>query len=292
MTLTEQVNNVIASLTTDIKSNKLSLPSPPDLLIKIRHLMANDTTSSSDIAELVKHDANISGRLIKVANSAIFAARNPSSTVNAAVSRLGFKKVQNLITGLAISQNFISLKMRGLEKYLDNIWQQSNKVAALSYVLASKKSTVDPEQALLAGMVHNIGILPLILRLNSIPELKENSKVYLMVADVVVPKLYPSAGKLIMENWNFPKEIIQISTEHRNLNHQAESDNITDLADVVIVAYQLAQLSDLNALPEEGPEVLIQSPSFLKFWPNWQEAVTDLSSMMDDVDEMQHSMTS
>ncbi|PHS68196.1 MAG: hypothetical protein COB23_09475 [Methylophaga sp.] len=288
MSLTEQVNKVIASITDDIKNNKLSLPSPPDLLVKTRQIMRDDKTTSNDIAELVKHDANISGRLIKIANSVLFGARIPSTTVNAAVSRLGFKTVQNLITGLAIAQNFMSLNLRGLESYIEQIWQQSNKVASISYALAAKKSNVDPEQALLAGMVHNIGVLPLMLRLNKIPALGDNPKVYAMVADVVIPKLYVSAGKLIMDNWNFPDEITATVVEHRNLNY-ISGENI-DLTDIVIIAYHLAQISSFSVMVDEA-EHLIQSALFSKFWASPEVALEELSAISADIDEMQQSMS-
>ena len=89
LTLTEQVNAVTEALTQDIKNNKLELPSPPELLLELRRLGADPDTTINDIADLVKHDVNISGRLIKIANCALFASRNKVGTVQAAVMRLG-----------------------------------------------------------------------------------------------------------------------------------------------------------------------------------------------------------
>ena len=88
LTLTEQVNAVTEALTHDIKNNKLELPSPPELLLELRRLGADPDTTINDIADLVKHDVNISGRLIKIANCALFASRNKVGTVQAAVMRL------------------------------------------------------------------------------------------------------------------------------------------------------------------------------------------------------------
>ncbi len=120
------------------------------------------------------------------------------SSVKSAVSRLGLSRVQNLIIGLSIAQSM--MKTQDLDNYFKQCWQQSNHVAAISYVLAQQKSTIDLEQALLAGMIHNIGALPLILRLNLISDLKNNAHILKMVADVVIPKLYASAGSLVMKS--------------------------------------------------------------------------------------------
>jgi HD-like signal output (HDOD) protein len=287
-TLTEQVNAVTKTLTQDIKNNKLDLPSPPELLISIRQLGANPDTTTNDIADLVKHDVNISGRLIKIANCALFTSRHQVSTVQAAITRLGQKKVQSLVTGLVIGQQIMRSKTKGLEAFCKQSWQDSNNVAALCYVLAQKKTKLDPEQALLAGIVHNIGSLPLTLKLNTIPALKEQPKIMGLVADVVIPKLYPKAGQLIMQSWHFAPEIIVVAREHLNLARTG-SDNI-ELADLVLIAHQLNQIDNIDQ--ELIPEQLVASPAFRKFWSDWPTAVSELSEFDEDLKQMKSDISS
>jgi len=283
-TLTQQVNAALATLTDDIRSNKLELPSPPDILIKVRNIANDEQSTADDIAELIIQDAHISGRLIKVANCALFGARHHVTSVKAAVSRLGIAKVQNLIIGLSIAQNLMQSKTRGLESFFDNSWQQSNTVAAISYVLAQKTTTIDPEQALLAGMVHNIGTLPLLLRLNKIPELRINPKVLMMVADVVVPKLYANAGKLVMESWNFSTDIINIAKSHCDFKRE-HTETIT-LDDIVFTAHQI-YLSGEADLPEK----LTTNVVFQKFWPTHEEAVIGFHLLKQDIDEVKNDIS-
>tara|TARA_R110002111_G_scaffold108420_2_gene167141 strand:- start:1475 stop:2350 length:876 start_codon:yes stop_codon:yes gene_type:complete len=285
-TLTEQVNAVTETLTQDIKSNKLDLPSPPELLVSIRQLGADPDTTTNDIADLVKHDVNISGRLIKIANCALFASRHQVSTVHAAITRLGQKKVQSLVTGLVIGQQIMRNKTKGLEAFCQQSWQNSNAVAAWSYALAQKKTKLDPEQALLAGIVHNIGALPLTLKLNTIPALKEDPKILSLVANVVIPKLYPRAGQLIMQSWHFAPEIIVVAREHLNLS-RAGSENI-ELADLVLMAHQINQITELSE--DKVPEQLVLSPCFKKFWPDWPTAVIELMAWQADIKQMKSEM--
>lgn len=289
-TLTEQVNAIISTLTQDIKNNKLDLPSPPELLLKIRKLSASPSTTSKDIAELIKHDINISGRLIKVANSSLFGSRHHVNTVQNAITRLGQKRVQSLVTGLTIGQMLTQSKIQGLSNYCKQTWQDSNSVAAISYVLAQKKSKIDPEQALLAGMVHNIGILPLALKLNRISELKENPRVMKLVADIVIPKLYGSAGRLILKSWNFSSELIEITTEHRNLTYNtSESINLTD---IIITAYHLNQLNNENTTKNVSEKSqFIKSPAFHKLWQDWDEANQELNELTDNIKKTQDDLS-
>jgi HD-like signal output (HDOD) protein len=287
MTITEQINAAIAELSADIKNNKLELPSPPDMRLKVRALAHNDHTKAEDFANLVKFDPNISGRIIKIANSALFGGRVHISSVQSAVARLGMSKIQNLITGLAIAQNFMNAKTRGLENYFNEIWQQSNKVSAICYVLAHQKTNIDPEQALLAGMVHNIGVLPLILRLNKISALYNEPKLLLHVANQVVPKLYPKAGKMILDKWNFSPVIASVAFTHNQLDR--ESTGPIDLNDLVLIACELNKLSDFTECATI-PETFVNSTMFQKLWPSWIEASTDLSHLKDQIEQINNSI--
>ena len=288
MTLTQQVNDVIATLSKDIKNNKLELPSPPDLILNIRALIADQKTTTDDIAALIKQDPHIAGRLIKVANCSLFGARQHVTDVKSAVSRLGLSRVQNLIIGLSIAQNMMKSRTRELDDYFERCWKQSNHVAAISYVLAQQKSSIDPEQALLAGMVHNIGTLPLVLRLNRIPDLKNNAHVFKMVADVVLPKLYASAGSLVMKSWNFAPNIISIALSHCDLIR--ESKGPTDLDDLVLIAYQLdISLNDITQL-DELPENILNTTAFKKLWPNKEKAIEELTQYKVEIDQMKQSI--
>lgn len=288
MTLTQQVNAVLSTLTQDVKDNKLELPSPPDLLVKIRTLVSNKETTSDDIAELVQHDPNISGRLVKVANCALFGSRHHVDSIKAAVARLGFEKVQNLIIGLSIAQSFMKSKTPYLDEYFSQCWQQSNHVAAISYVLAQHKSSIDPEKALLAGMVHNIGALPLLLRLSHIPELSTYPNVFEAVANVVIPKLYANAGRLVMESWNFPPEIVNVALSHSDLNRV--DDKSMTLDDIVTIAYRISTLADQTDI-KSASITMTETPVFKKFWPNIEIAEQDLKSYQDEITQMKHHIT-
>jgi HD-like signal output (HDOD) protein len=286
--LAQRVNTVVAELSQDIKNNTLHIPSPPDLLVKIRQLTESDDVTSQAIAELVQYDPNTSGRLIKVANCALYGGRREVRDITAAVSRLGLQQVRNLLIGLSIAQNFINSKSKGLEQFFKDAWLQSNTVAAYSYIIAEQKSTIKPETALLAGMVHNIGVLPLVLRLNEVAELRDNVELRKGVAKLVIPKLYPRAGKLIMDTWHFPAEISAIALSHSDLTLPSEGE--ISLTDIVQIAYQLSLISDFND-EEKANDAFCGSDAFKKCWSNWAEASAELTSLAEKIDQVKYSIT-
>jgi HD-like signal output (HDOD) protein len=287
-TLTEQVNEVIASLQADIKNNTLDIPSPPDLLVKVRRLTASPNSTAQQLADLVKHDINLSGRLIKVANSALFGFRHQATSAHSAIARLGQNRVQSLVIGLLVGQRLIESKTVGLEDFCRKAWQDSNNVAAISYVLASVKSDLDPEHALLAGMVHNVGVLPLLLKLNKVDSLKSNPRVMSLVAEAVIPKLYQSAGKLILKSWNFPDDIIEVTKSHRNYDSPVSSD-IT-LSDIVFIAYHLNQLKVADGEIEFSDSFITSIP-FKKLWHSQEEALKDFDDIKDKIKQVKYDIT-
>jgi len=288
-TLTLKVNKALADLTAEIKNNQLQIPSPPDLLIKVRAVIANKEKGLKNIVELVKLDPNISGRLIKVANCALLPSRYQATDVKSAVSRLGASKVQSLVTSLIIAQNFMKYRTKNIQTYFDAAWQQSNNVAAINYVLAAKKTNIDPEHALLAGIVHNIGVLPLVLRLNEIPLFKAQPELFHKVANAVIPKLYPKAGKLILDKWNFPKETVGIALSHTKI--MRESTGIIDINDITLISSELNKLSDFTDV-DVVPESLISSPTFLKLWDSWEDASNDLRRLRPEINDMKQDISS
>ncbi len=286
--LAQRVNIVLAELNDDIKNNKLHIPSPPDLLLKIRTLTESEDVTSQDIANLVQFDPNTSGRLIKVANCALFGSRYQISNITSAVSRLGLSRVRNLLIGLSIAQNFITAKTKGLEKTVKQTWLQSNLVAAISYTIALKKTDINPEEALLAGMIHNIGVLPLTLRLNELKELRDNQQLRDHVAGIVIPKLYPRAGKLIMDTWHFPAELSQIALSHPDLSVVSEGE--ISLSDIVQIAYQLSLLDSYDD-EETASDAFCGSDAFKKFWSNWPEASAELTELRPQFDQISYDIT-
>ena len=135
----------------------------------------------------------------------------------------------------------------------------------------AKIKKLDPEQALLSGIVHNIGSLPLTLKLNTVPALKEEPKIMALVADVVIPKLYPKTGQLIMQSWHF------------------SPDNI-ELVGLVLIAHQSNQMAHIDE--KHIPEQLVASPAFRKFWPDWPTAVLELKEFDGDLKQMKSDISS
>ena len=238
-TIAETIKN---DLQAAIENDKLVLPTLPEVALQVRDIAESEDASISDLVNVISSDAALSARLIRVCNSPLFRGARQIENLNMAVSRLGMTYTSNLAMGLAMEQMFQATSDM-IDKRLRSTWQTSTEVAGICYVLAQQFTRLKPDQATLAGLVHLIGVLP-ILRYVEDNDIRINS----VVLDNVVDELHPMIGVKILEKWDFPTELRNIPQDYMNLERQPAA---ADYADLVLVAnLQLAAGTDspLNEL--------------------------------------------
>ncbi|NKF21662.1 HDOD domain-containing protein [Solimonas marina] len=209
--------------------DRLVLPTLPEIALHVRQLAQRDDVSAAALAQEIQKDASLAVRLIRVANSAAQRGGTRVDNVRQAITRLGFDYTRLLVSGLAIEQMFA----RGaplIERRLRLSWQRSTEVAAAAQVLAAQCTLLNPEMAMLAGLVHDIGVLA-ILRL---AEAHQDSLDHEAEIDNVVEVLSPRIGCMVLQAWHFPPELVDVPQQWHQFD--ADSDGAAEYADVVRVA--------------------------------------------------------
>lgn len=213
----------------DLENGALMLPTLPEVALKVREVVDEPNVTASQLAEIIITDAALSTRLLKVANSALYRGRIPTETIQMAVPRLGLTLVRNLVTSLVMEQMFQATSNR-LEKRLHALWEHSRDVSAISQTLASKQVGIKNDEAMLAGLIHNIGVLPILMKAEETAGLLQNA----VLLDNVIEELHPRIGAAILKSWKFSEEFIAVAAQYNNLERQ--SDSAPDLVDIVQVA--------------------------------------------------------
>ncbi|MES9962939.1 MAG: HDOD domain-containing protein [Candidatus Sedimenticola sp. 20ELBAFRAG] len=212
-----------------ITDEKITLPTLPEVALRIRDAVDSENSSANEIADLVATDAALSARLLQVANSPLYRGREPIESIQTAITRLGITLVRSLVISLAMKQIFQATS-DVLDNRLRAAWQNSVQVAAISRVLSQVLPHLDPNQAMLAGLIHNIGTLPILMFSESYPELLEDEG----QLDQLVESLSPGISSQILENWNFPEPLIHVARHNQELDYDAGPS--ADYVDVVLVA--------------------------------------------------------
>lgn len=216
-------------LLEDLENDKLVLPTLPEVALKVRDTLEDENSSLVDVAKIITSDAALSARMIQVSNSPLLRASNPIESVEAAVTRMGSNMIRNLVTSMVMEQMFQATS-DVTDKRLRKIWEHSTEVAAISHALTSQFTKLQPDQAMLAGLVHDIGALPILSRAEDYPDLLEDEE----TLDRIISNVHTTIGAEILRKWNFPEELISVAENHEDL--QRDSKNGPDYVDVVIVA--------------------------------------------------------
>lgn len=270
------VKEVIA----DLKKGTLKLPTLPDVAMRARQAIDDEHSTSSDIAAVISSDPALSARLILMANSAMMRGQTEIEDLNHVVSRLGLKMIRDLVTSIVVKQMFVA-QSPATEKRLRKAWEHSTSVAAISHVLAAQYTKLPPEQAMLAGLVHDIGALPIITKAEKFPELLKNEA----LLDKIITKLHTTLGRIILTAWGFPDELIQVASEHENLQRDSKQ---TDLVDLVTVANLQSYVGTDHPLTQKDWSTI---PAFGKLGLSPEVNVIDIDETSEDIEKARRALS-
>lgn len=192
------------------------VPVFPQAALRTLNLMRNPQANVADVVEAASLDPAIAGVIMRLANSALFGSRTPASTIAKAIVRLGFATAQKVVTSAALRPLFGSPR-------LQETWQHSLQVADLSEQLAGASEEIDPAEAYLAGLLHDVGRIALLAmpvydsaRLQGL----ENGGCYPVYAENLLLRTdHAALGARIANSWRLPEPIVSAIRQH----HRPES---------------------------------------------------------------------
>ncbi|MCK4841381.1 MAG: HDOD domain-containing protein [Methylococcales bacterium] len=228
-----------------MQSDELNLPTIPDVSFKIRRAINDEGASNSKIARVVQIDPSITARLIQIANSPFYHGRRKIESCPEALTRMGLNAAQDIITAFALKSVF-KAKSPIIRKKMNSLWEHSSYVAAISAVIAHKTPGFDPDRAMLAGLIHDIGIVPILTYADEEPEILE-SPTDLQEA---IDELSVDIGIQIINQWDFPSDFADVIINAENWTRKGEDK--PDYSDIVIIAqlHSFIGKTELSKLPK------------------------------------------
>lgn len=137
---------------------ELAFPTSAQLALKVRQTLDDPDSHINVVAKLVQAEPLLSARVVAIANSVVYNRSGQEiSDVRMAVSRLGFRTVRALAMALVTRQMAGQSASREQQELAYRLWEHTAQVASLAHVIARQVTHQDPETALFAGIVHEIG---------------------------------------------------------------------------------------------------------------------------------------
>lgn len=254
LTRTETGNPLVTALFDDLENDSLSLPSLPAVAVRVGQAMKEETTDAHTLAKIIQSDPAITAKLIHAANSPLYAGASQIDTCSAAVVRLGSDTTHKLVLTFALRELF-NTRSKLLKERMRQLWEHSVKVSAICYVLAKISGVFNPEHALLAGLLHDIGVVAILSYAERYPEAVDDEE----KLDQVIQDMRGRIGSRILSTWEFSEDLVMVTEQAENWLRN--EDATPDYADLVIIAqlHDLIGTAQLQDLPN-----LDQVPAFNK----------------------------
>lgn len=157
--------SLILDLEEDIATERLQLPSAPELAVRIRGAVSKDNCISQTIARLSADDPALAVKILKIANSPFSHAKHNISTLDNSVARIGMHTVSELIVCFSLKDLFNS-NIPSMRLKFAELVGESVRTGACASVIAGRSAPAFADQLLVAGVLSNLGALPILARLS------------------------------------------------------------------------------------------------------------------------------
>ena len=148
----------------------------PEVALRIARMVDNPTASATDIGREISHDAALTARLLRIANSPVFGQQGKIATISRAIALLGVRQVRDLTVGITAVRSFDGIANELVT--MASFWRHSVLCAVAADQIASRRGGQRGDTPFVAGLLHDIGQL---IIFNRIPELAREA--LLMSAD-------------------------------------------------------------------------------------------------------------
>jgi HD-like signal output (HDOD) protein len=194
----------VRQLATELSKGDLRLPSFPDVADRVRHVLDDPRATPAQLAQVVGSDAALAARMLRIANSATFNPGGvPLTGLQAAIGRLGLDLVRCAAVSFALQQVKHAVRYPALRPQLHELWRKSTLVAAIAHVVARETKATSPDEATVAGLLHNVGRLYILAHADSLSSAFQATGTW----DEVLHDWHPQIGRSILEHWKFPEHV-------------------------------------------------------------------------------------
>ena len=215
-------------------AGEVVFPTSFDAAIRLRRELQNADLPTARIAKIVSLEPLVATKLMQTANSVMYSPDGtPARNLQAAISRLGVDLVRTTALAIAMSQLLRSKDMAVFSTLTLSLWDHSLKTAAAARVVARTYTRINPDEALLAGLVHDLGAFYMVYRAAQYPELRARPQ----SVKYLIMQWHESIGVTLLKALGLSEEIVNATIDHDQPRSAPVA--VRSLSDVIFVASAL-----------------------------------------------------
>ena len=204
------------------------LPTLPGYVFELNGLLGTSPVDLKRVSKVIRTDPSLTAQVIRLCNSALLNAQQPVLEIEEAVLLLGTERLRTLVLTCSLLE---SAGQRLSVGYVQSFYQHSFLTALLSERIAQWTDYPRPEVAYLAGLLHDIGMLPLLMigsgeGTNWYDPVLEGSDESVEVERSRFGMDHCEVGRWIGISWNFPLEFIEVFEHHHKPREAAHDPHL------------------------------------------------------------------
>lgn len=228
------------------------LPRPPGVALEVLALSNKPTARMEDIAALLEREPMLSGKVLKLANSALYGGAVPCVTLKQALVRLGLALVRDVVMEAAMQMT--TLRAEGFDQSLESIRRHSSGVAWISRFVA-RNTQLETDYAFLLGLLHDVGLSYALIGVSEFLASKQRPLQLTASAWRVVDAVHPGFSAEVLKSWGLPPSVCRVTLDHHELVLDGQPH---PHAAVLLIAEQIALDTGWDVQPiVEGTDEVI-----------------------------------
>lgn len=250
--MTTTTNAKAAIIDSTIKSIS-HIATLPEITLRIIELVEDPSSTAQDLHNVISHDPALCSRILKVVNSAFYGLPRQIGSINRAIVLLGLNAVKNIAIAASLAKLFRGGELSSKFNARD-LWMHSVATASGAKLIADQLKLGLPDEAFLAGLIHDIGIMVEMQgdrqKLSQVFEQMTFDKQGVPTCDMleierkVFGADHQEFGKALCEMWKFPKSFTYVTGHHHNPMSLPEPNRV--LTWLVYIAERLAAEQDFG----------------------------------------------
>lgn len=226
----------VHELALSLSGAKVQIPSCPDAALRLQSALSSTDIDPSVVESAASADPALALRIMRMANSVML---NPMGRevrdLRTAISRIGYNMVRTAAVSFIVNQLVDAGAQPEPHARMARVWEESLHVAALSTVIARRHTRLNPDVALLAGLLQGVGKLYIFMRMNATQSVFADPA----VRERILRNWHGATARLIVQSWSLSDEI----ADAVEISHDAQTVRTgpVTMADVVGAAILLAK---------------------------------------------------
>ena len=225
----EEDQSIVNHLYHNLMNNIIKLPSLPSVAGRIQGIYQDKSTDVNAMAQVLIPYPDVTRKIFNVARCARNDDMSSTEKIRYSIKRLGILAVYCLVMTYAVGKLVKRLPKHHMQR-VGSFWEHCINVAAISRILAIRDRSFSPDLAMLAGLIHGIGVLLID------DELIEHHHLMLdhLEIDHAIQIMRPEISSLLLRRWNFGDELILVAEECGDWTRDHAGS--ADLCDLVLVS--------------------------------------------------------